>query len=52
MYEKAKEDHTLRTDIPFEEFMRQTVHVMMAVCTYYANGFFGGQTGIKIILLN
>ena len=42
MYEKAKEDHTLRTDIPFEEFMRQTVHVMMAVCTYYANGFIWG----------
>ena len=43
MYEKAKEDHTLRTDIPFEEFMRQTVHVMMAVCTYYANGFIWGS---------
>ncbi|MBU5477999.1 TetR/AcrR family transcriptional regulator [Eubacterium sp. MSJ-13] len=42
MYEKAKEDHTLRTDIPFEEFMRETVHVMMAVCTYYANGFVWG----------
>ena len=24
MYEKAKEDHTFRTDIPFEEFMRET----------------------------
>ena len=43
MYEKAKEDHTLRTDIPFEEFMRETVHVMMAVCTYYANGFIWGS---------
>ena len=42
MYEKAKEDHTFRTDIPFEEFMRETVHVMMAACTYYANGFIWG----------
>ena len=42
MYEKAKEDHTLRTDIPFDEIMRETVHVMMAACTYYANGFIWG----------
>ena len=42
MYEKAKEDHTLRTDIPEDEFMRVTVHTMMAACTYYAGGFIWG----------
>ena len=39
MYEKAKEDKTFRTDIPKEEFMRTTVHTMMAACAYYAGGF-------------
>lgn len=39
MYEKAKEDHTFRTDIPEDEFIRVTVHTMMAACTYYAGGF-------------
>ena len=42
MYEKAKEDHTLRTDIPEDEFIRVTVHTMMAACTYYAGGFIWG----------
>lgn len=42
MYEKAKEDHTFRTDIPREEFMRVTVHTMMTACTYYASGFIWG----------
>lgn len=42
MYEKAKEDHTLRTDLPFDVFMRTTVHVMMSSCTYYASGFIWG----------
>lgn len=43
MYEKAKEDHTFRTDIPEEEFMRVTVHAMMTFCTYYAGGFIWGS---------
>ena len=43
MYEKAKEDHTFRTDIPMEEFMRVTVHTMMTACTYYASGFIWGS---------
>ena len=42
MYEKAKEDHTFRTDIPEDEFIRVTVHTMMAACTYYAGGFIWG----------
>lgn len=43
MYEKAKEDHTFRTDIPEEEFMRVTVQAMMTFCTYYAGGFIWGS---------
>lgn len=42
MYEKAKEDHSFRTDIPMGEFMRVTVHTMMTACTYYASGFIWG----------
>lgn len=42
MYEKAKEDKTFRTDIPKDEFMRATVHTMMAACAYYAGGFIWG----------
>lgn len=43
MYEKAKADHTFRTDIPEEEFMRVTVHTMMAACEYYVEGFIWGS---------
>ena len=43
MYEKAKVDKSFRTDIPEEEFMRVTVHAMMAACVYYANGFIWGS---------
>lgn len=43
MYEKAKVDHTFRTDLPEEEFMRVTVHTMMAACEYYADGFIWGS---------
>ena len=42
MYEKAKEDHTFRTDIPKEEFFRVTVYTMMTACTYCAK-FYGGK---------
>ena len=31
-----------RTDIPEDEFIRVTVHTMMAACTYYAGGFIWG----------
>lgn len=47
MYEKAKEDHTLRTDIPEDEFIRVTVHTMMAACTHYAGGFIWGAEDNK-----
>ena len=47
MYEKAKEDHTFRTDIPKEEFFRVTVHTMMTVCTYCASGFIWGSEDNK-----
>ena len=47
MYEKAKEDHTFRTDIPREEFMRVTVHTMMAACAHYAGGFIWGAEDNK-----
>ena len=49
MYEKAKEDHTLRTDIPEDEFIRVTIHTMMAACTYYAGGFIWGAEDNRII---
>lgn len=42
MYEKGKEDHTIRTDIPEEEFLRATAHSMMASCQHYAGGFIWG----------
>lgn len=42
MYEKAKEDHTFRTDIPREEFFRVTAHTMMSACIHCAGGFIWG----------
>lgn len=42
MYEKAKEDKTLRTDMAEEEFIRITLHTMMATCQHYAGGFIWG----------
>lgn len=47
MYAKAKEDKTFRTDIPEEQFLRVTVHTMMAACTHYAGGFIWGATDNK-----
>ena len=47
MYEKAREDHTFRTDIPEDEFMRVTVHTMMAACAHYAGGFIWGAQDNK-----
>lgn len=47
MYERAKEDHTLRTDIPEDLFFRLTVHSMMSSCQYYASGFAWGAKSDK-----
>ena len=47
MYKRAQEDHTFRTDIPEEEFMRVTVHTMMTACAYYAGGFIWGTKNNK-----
>ena len=41
MYEKAKADHTFRTNIPEEEFMWVTVHTMMDACQYNPERVFG-----------
>ena len=49
MYKRAQEDHTFRTDIPEEEFMRVTVHTMMTACAYYAGGFIWGRKITRII---
>ena len=43
MYEKAKADHSFRTDIPEQEFIRVTIHTMVAACEYYADGFVWGS---------
>lgn len=42
MYQKGKEDHTIRTDIPEDEFIRATAHSMMVSCQHYAGGFIWG----------
>ena len=47
MYEKAKVDKTIRTDIPEAEFMRVTVHSMMTACAHYAEGFIWGSDDNK-----
>ena len=38
MYEKAKVDHTLRTDVSETEMLSTTMHLMLAVVTRYAVG--------------
>ena len=38
MYELAKSDHTIRTDIPETEMFSTTLHLMLAVVTRYAVG--------------
>ena len=47
MYEKARVDKTIRTDIPEAEFMRVTVHSMMTACAHYAEGFIWGSDDNK-----
>ena len=38
VYEKAEQDHTMRTDIPKMEMFSTTLHLMLAVVTRYAVG--------------
>ena len=38
MYERAKEDHSLRTEVPEEEILSTTIHLMLAAATRYAVG--------------
>lgn len=39
MYERAKLDHTMRTDLPEEELQRILLHSMMGTGVHYAWGF-------------
>lgn len=47
LYEKAKIDKTVRTDIDESNLFRLTVHTMMAACHYYAGGFAWGADADK-----
>lgn len=51
MYERAKKDYTVRTDIPEEEMLSATIHLMLAAVTRYAVGLVyqpeGGFDDIK-----
>ncbi len=38
IYEKALQDHTIRTDMPEEEMFSTTLHLMLAAVTRYAVG--------------
>ncbi|MCQ2412204.1 MAG: TetR/AcrR family transcriptional regulator [Sphaerochaetaceae bacterium] len=38
LYEKAREDHTVRTDIPEVELKHTILNTMLAACTFYAKG--------------
>ncbi len=38
LYERAKQDGTIRTDIPEEEILSTTIHLMLAAVTRYAVG--------------
>lgn len=38
VYERAEQDHTIRTDIPEMEMFSTTLHLMLAVVTRYAVG--------------
>ena len=38
MYEKARQDRTIRVDVPEEEMLSVTLHLMLAVVTRYAVG--------------
>ena len=38
LYERGKQDHTIRTDIPETEILSTTIHLMLAAVTRYAVG--------------
>ena len=38
VYERAEQDHTIRTDEPEEEMFSTTLHLMLAAVTRYAVG--------------
>ena len=38
LYEKAKKDHTIRTDISEDKLLRILLHTMMSACAHYAGG--------------
>lgn len=44
MYEKAKDDKSIRTDMSEDELFRITCHTMIAACQYYAGGFIWGAS--------
>jgi len=62
IYERAKVDGTIRTDITEKELLRVLLHTMMGACSHYAGGFsFGASdsedycrelTILKEILMN
>ena len=58
MYETAKQDGTLRTDIPEQKIFSTTLHLMLAAVTRYAVGLIyqGGEpeeelTALKEMLM-
>ncbi len=53
MFRKAREDHTLRTDVPPKEMLLASVHLMLAAVTRYAVGlvYDGGRDPEKELVL-
>lgn len=53
IYERAKTDHTLRTDIPIKEILLASTHLMLAAVTRYAVGlvYEGGLDPEKELIL-
>lgn len=55
MYEKAKQDHTVRTDISLQEMFSLTIHLMLAAVTRYAVGLvyepegFDGEKELELL---
>lgn len=43
LYQKALEDHTVRTDIPEDELKHTILNTMLAACTFYAKGVVWGN---------
>ena len=44
MYERAKQDGTMRTDLSEMELQRVLLHTMMGTCNHYAGGFLWGAS--------